>query len=338
MAVLINKQTQQKCLLQSHHSFGRLEHSVNTCISNAYVSKVHAFIEWNESHWLLRDVSSNGTWVNGTRLMQNHAAILNVGDVISFAAKAGYLYEVQDISPPRDCLVPVKHNSEAIELEYFHLLHNKQSHSIVLSYNNETYSWWQEILDDNLNETQSLSELQDQDYLDIDGLAWQLQINRPSADTQLLRPSVNSFDELTFLFQTSLDEESTHLILKSGEQTIDLFTRNHHYVTLYLARQRVSDSANNLDESEQGWVYTEVLAKDLGVEISHLNIQIYRIRKQLIDALNNANESNNIIERKAGKLRLANLSFCIKKGDTVECDTRQTFNQSISQTVEQKAH
>jgi len=64
MAVLINKQTQQKCLLQSHHSFGRLEHSVNTCISNAYVSKVHAFIEWNESHWLLRDVSSNGTWVN----------------------------------------------------------------------------------------------------------------------------------------------------------------------------------------------------------------------------------------------------------------------------------
>jgi len=49
-------------------------------------------------------------------------------------------------------------------------------------------------------------------------------------------------------------------------------------------------------------------------------------------------KSNNIIERKAGKLRLANLSFCIKKGDTVECDTRQVLNQSISQPVEQKAH
>ena len=77
MATLINNQTQQSCLLQPHHSFGRLQSSVNTLISDAYISKVHAFIEWNDEHWLLRDVSSNGTWLNGSKLAIEQVAQLS---------------------------------------------------------------------------------------------------------------------------------------------------------------------------------------------------------------------------------------------------------------------
>ncbi|MFQ3194943.1 MAG: hypothetical protein ACI9N3_001777 [Colwellia sp.] len=335
MAALLNNQTQKNCLLQSHHSFGRLKSSVNTFISDVFISKIHAFIEWNDQHWLLRDVSSNGTWVNGKRLAHDQVAQLNVGDVIAFASKSGYTFKVHDVNPPCDCLIPVEHNSAVIELEYFHLLPSKKSHNRVLSYNNQTYSWWQETLDDNLSQSTMAAELNDQECLDIDGLTWQLQINSTIEDTQLLRPNVTSLDELTFLFQTSLDEESTHVVMQNGEEHIDLLTRSHHYLSLCLARQRAKDMQAGVDDSEQGWVYAELLAKDLGFDASHLNIQIYRMRKQFVDALNNSCESSNIIERNAGKLRLASKSFCITKGDKIECDTRQFTHQESNLHVSQ---
>jgi len=326
MATLINNQTQQSCLLQSHHIFGRLHGSVNTLIADAYISKVHGIIEWNGEHWLLRDVSSNGTWLNGSRLNKEHLAQLNIGDVITFASNSGNAFEVSDINPPCDCLVPIEHNSEAIELEYFHLLPCKKSQPMVLSYNNQTYSWWQEILNDNLSQAITSAELSDQELLTVDGLTWQLQINRSIADTQILRPAVTSLDELTFVFHTSLDEETTQLFMQSGENNIDLLVRSHHYLTLTLARKRAKDIQAGINDSEQGWVYAELLAKDLGLEASHLNIQIYRIRKQFVDALNNSCESSNIIERNGGKLRLASKFFQIVKGDMPECDTRQFTN------------
>lgn len=335
MAVLINNQTQQRSILKSHHSFGRLDGSVNTFISDVFVSKIHAFIEWNERHWLLRDVSSNGTWLNGNKLARDQVAQLNVGDTITLASKSGYAFEVLDLKPPCDCLMPIEHNSEAIELEFLHLLPCNESQQILLSYNNQTYSWWQEILDDNFTQSIMSCELNDQAYLTIDGLTWQLQINRAIANTQLLRPSITSLDELTFLFQTSLDEESTQVFMQSDEQNIDFLVRSHHYLTLTLARQRVKDMQAGVADSEQGWLYAEMLAKDLGLDASHLNIQIYRIRKQLVDALNNSCESSNIIERNGGKLRLASKNFCIIKGDKLECDTSHGTGHFISQSPSQ---
>ena len=335
MAIIIDNQTQQRCIMQAHHNFGRLHSSVNTFISDACISKVHAFIEWNKQHWLLRDVSTNGTWLNGKKLTGDQIAELNVGDVITFASQTGYSFEVYDTSPPCDCLIPIDHNSDAIQLEYFHLLPSKKSKKIILSFNNKTYSWWQELFDDNLKESLPLIELSDQEYLSIDGLTWQLQINRTVADTQQLRPNLTSLNELTFLFQTTLDEEITHIFMHSGEEKVDLLERSHHYLTLVLARQRAEDIRAGIDESEQGWIYSEILAKDLGLEPSHLNIQIYRIRKQFIDALNNACESSNIIERHGGKLRFASKHFCLIKGGKVEYDSRPNSHQIVEKSVNQ---
>jgi hypothetical protein len=322
MATLFNKKIQQRCFLQSHHSFGRLKNSVNTFVDDSFVSKVHAFIEWNDRYWLLRDVSSNGTWLNGNKLGRDQVAQLNVGDVINFASNENNAFELLDTKPPCDCLIPVEHNSEVIELEYFHLLPSQESHEVLLRYNNQTCSWWQEIFDDNLSESVTTMELSNRDYIIIDGLKWQLQINRPLTETQIVKPSVTSLNELTLLFQTSLDEESTHLTIQTGDKNIDLLVRSHHYLTLCLARQRVKDMEAGFDNSEQGWLYAESLARDLGVDASHLNIQIYRIRKQFVEALNNTCETSNIIERNAGKIRLASKIFSITKGDKVEYDTR----------------
>lgn len=321
MATLFNKKMQQRCFLHSHHSFGRLKNSVNSLVEDSIVSKVHAFIEWNDRYWFLRDVSSNGTWLNGNRLRQDQVVRLNVGDVINFANNSSNAFEVLDTKAPCDCLIPIAHNGEVIELEYFHLLPSQKSHEILLRYNNQTCSWWQEILDDNLSESATPMELQNREYIIIGGLKWQLQINRPLAETQIVRPKVTSLNDLILLLQTSLDEESTHLYIQTGDKNIDLLVRSHHYLTLFLARQRVKDIKAGFASSEQGWVYAESLARDLGVDASHLNIQIYRIRKQFVEALNNTCETSNIIERNTGKIRLASNFFKIIKGDKVEYDT-----------------
>lgn len=320
MATLFNKKTQQCIFLQSHHSFGRLNNSVNTFLEDSFVSKVHSFIEWNDRYWLLRDVSSNGTWLNGDKLKHNQFAQLKVGDVINFSSRSSNSFEVLDIKPPCDCLIPIDHNSEVIELEYFHLLSSNKSHKTLLHYNNQTCSWWQEIMDDDLNEPTTAIELRNHEYVLIDGLKWQLQINRPMAETQIIRPRVTSLNELTLLFQTSLDEESTQLMIQIGDKSIDLLVRSHHYLTLCLARQRAIDAQAGIDNSEQGWLYADDLARDLGIDASHLNILIYRIRKQFVEACNNNCETSNIIERNPGKIRLAANHFRIIKGDKVEYD------------------
>ena len=323
MATLLNLQTNQKYLLQSHHSFGRLKSSVNTFIPDPYISKVHTFIEWNGQYWLMRDVSTNGTWLNGNKLSKEKSVILHAGDIISLASKTGTSFKVTDVNPPCDLLVPIDHEDDAIELQYFHLISNQGAPKVVLSFNNQTYTWWQEVLTEDLTESHEAFELDDREYLHVGGQTWQLQVNRTIDDTCLLRPSVSSLDELTFQFQTSLDEETTQVTLTNSEQSIDLLIRSHHYLTLSLARKRAFDIKLNVEESEQGWVYAECLAKELGLGASHLNIQIYRIRKQFIDALNNACDSADIIERKGGKLRLASKNFRISKGDTLEFDAEQ---------------
>ena len=50
MAYLFDIGAQQFSPLASHHTFGRLEASVNTFIDKPYISKLHAAIEWNEKY------------------------------------------------------------------------------------------------------------------------------------------------------------------------------------------------------------------------------------------------------------------------------------------------
>lgn len=321
MATLIDYQTKENVLLQPHHSFGRLKSSVNTFILDPYISKIHAFIEWNGLHWTLRDMSSNGTWLNGKKLVKDQYVELNEGDIIKYSNNAGYAFEVKDLKPPCDLLIPIDHTSKAIELECFHLLSSQGAPKMVLSYNNQTYSWWQEVLSDNLDDYSQGVELNDRELLKINGLTWQLHVNSTIDDTQQLRPSIASLDELTFTFKTSLDEEATQVLMQSNDQTIDLLERNHHYLTLCLARKRAEDIKQGINDSEQGWVYAEMMATDLGLDANHLNIQIYRIRKQFVEALSNTCDTTNIIERKAGKLRFASKAFKVIKGDQVQFDT-----------------
>jgi len=99
---------------------------------------------------------------------------------------------------------------------------------------------------------------------------------------------------MTLCFRVSRDEEYVALRACSDHHTIDLGARTHHYVLLTLARNRLEDrntwAASSRDrqapppESSEGWVYQDELADKLAMDESHLNVMVFRCRRQFADA------------------------------------------------------
>ncbi|HEX7763134.1 MAG TPA: FHA domain-containing protein, partial [Cellvibrio sp.] len=126
--------------------------------------------------------------------------------------------------------------------------------------------------------------------------------------------SARHINDFEFVFNMSLDEETTQLELHQ-QQVLDLAVRTHHYLLLQLARHRCEDAARGLDSKSQGWVYAEQLAAELGLDSTHMNIQIFRARKQLADVLPDALGQQCLLERRGGKIRFGCEKFKIYKGD-----------------------
>ncbi len=308
--------------LKAHHVFGRLAKSANTVISNPEISKIHAIIEWNNHRWYLTDFSSNGTWINDSKVTKNIATPLKTGDIICFAARASTQFTVKDISPPSDLLMPYPSTAQqqAIALNPYNLFPNEEVPEISLFYENTIECWFLEHLLDKKHEKEALNH---NDIVRFDGASWQLKVNEKLAETKQLVPNIVSLEELSFVFNVSQDEEATQLMLKTSDQSIDLKVRSHHYLTLILARKRIEDIQKGLQESHQGWLYSDDLSECLGLEQCHLNIQVHRARKQFSDNINNSH-LDQLFERQCGKIRLGSQYITINKGGISE------FSQTCS--------
>jgi hypothetical protein len=316
MAYLVCIQDNIRCYLKTHHVFGRLAKSANTVISNPEISKIHTIIEWGNHGWHLTDFSSNGTWINNGKVTKNTATPIKLGDIICFAAKSSNEFVVNDISPPCDLLVPYEKNSPqtAIALKPYNLLPNEEAPEISLFYENAIERWFVEYLIDDEREKELLKH---NDIVKFAGTGWQLKVNVKLEDTVQLTPNIESLEELSFVFNVSADEEATQLILQAVDQCIDLKVRSHHYLTLTLARKRIEDIKEGLQEAQQGWFYSDNLGKDLGLEPCHLNIQVHRARKQFSDNINN-DHLEQLFERQCGRIRLGSQFITINKGGLTE--------------------
>jgi hypothetical protein len=99
---------------------------------------------------------------------------------------------------------------------------------------------------------------------------------------------------LTLRFSVSRNEEYVALTARDAHRTIDLGARAHHLVLLALARSRLADrqarSASPGDlqaprsDSSDGWIYLDELATQLAMDEPHLNVAVFRGRRQLAQA------------------------------------------------------
>lgn len=315
MAYLLDVAAENYFPLAPHHTFGRLATSVDTAINRPYVSKLHAAIEWNGTHWRIKNLGLNGTWVNGASIAQGDSLDLNIHDEIHFAEQTDPGFKVINLAPPADMLWPLTTSPaqlEPIYLSRYHLLPDAEQPELALFYNEPSQQWYQEALLQQSEHEQP--ELNNGDLVQFNNSHWQFVRAQIYGPTEI--KSSHHINDYEFIFNMSLDEETTQLELRH-QQRLDLAVRTHHYLLLQLARHRAEDANRGLDGKSQGWVYADQLAAELGVDSTHMNIQIFRARKQLADCLPDARGQQGLLERRGGKIRFGCDKFKIYRGDTL---------------------
>ncbi|BBN81973.1 hypothetical protein PA25_19580 [Pseudoalteromonas sp. A25] len=318
MAYLIDEHKLSKVYLKSYHTVGRYKYNVDTLIDQPGVSRHHAIIELAQDKWLIRDVSTNGIWINDKKIDKNLPYQLCENDKLDFAAPGQNSFVVANLSTQCQYLVSQSDNQQVIEVSDQLLLPNDDNPTHIIYFDQMLNYWFLEDL--NTSDRQAL----------IDGglvSAFNSQWVFYSAGTAAMTKHLERLPNVKpcgLSFSVSQDEEATQLSVNLDDNTIDLGVRSHHYLLLLLARLRIQDKDDGVEQDQQGWIYREDLIKALGVQMNHMNIMVHRARKQLTEAGGDKfPELGYLIETSNGKLRLNSQDITIIKGHKLE--TRMTL-------------
>jgi hypothetical protein len=296
MATLTFKPTADTLHLFAQHIFGR-HPTANTVLTNAKASRIHATISWDGENWLLKDSSTNGTFINGKRLQRDAEQTIKVGQTLCFADPAGSAWRVTDVTPPKCLLVPQTTDGQLIVLEDMLILPDESSPEITL-YRSTEGRW--------VCETDSnVSILSNRDKVGTKSQIWQFVEPLGCEETQQeFMDTPVSTAQIELFIDVSQDEEHVRVKISALQQHIDLEERNHHYLLLLLARKLLEDQASGLPKSEQGWIEREQLANMQGLCEVYFNIQLSRLRKQVDKSQPPGLLLPPLIEKRRGQIRL----------------------------------
>jgi pSer/pThr/pTyr-binding forkhead associated (FHA) protein len=288
--------------LRDYHTFGRRSGTVDTVLNYPYISKLHAIVEWCEPNWLLRDVSTNGIKLNHKIISIQKPMILNVGDTVDFGANE-VSFKIKDLSPPTSLLINQSTPNEVIEMSQSVLLPNEGTPEFFLYFCLDRKHWFVE----DLIQGQEIGPYEHNDIIQMNQKQWRFFLIAQDDATAEIYINQASLEDVIFRFDLSQDEESANLTLITDGSTLELGERSHHYLLVHLLRYRI------LNDYQAGWLDNHLLMKELGLEETHLNIQIFRARKQVATALPNMTGHSKFIERRRGALRLGIRNFEIYK-------------------------
>jgi FHA domain len=266
-------------------------------LDNRRVSSQHAMMRYRDGRWWLRDLGSkNGTSVDDVTLEPGKPMALSAGAVLSLGGEQQW--RLLDDGPPVPTARHVERTSLLRAPDGFLGLPDPEAPEATV-YCDEGGEWVLEHGD-------VVRRVNDQECLALSDGTWELWLPK-RGDTvgstaggagvpRILRL-------LTLRFRVSLDEEYVELHVDDGKESHDLGARSHHYVLLTLARRRLADlESADVSVEERGWVYSDELGKMLGYEPEHLNILVYRARKQLTaDGVENGGE---VVQRRPSTRQL----------------------------------
>ncbi|MCA0899479.1 FHA domain-containing protein [Microbulbifer agarilyticus] len=316
MACLQHPDRDQPVYLLAHHTVGRRQGVADTRITLPEISGIHAAIQWTGSHWIIRDVSRNGTWVNGQQLIPAKNQQLQLGDKITFGRASNSEWKVESLDPPENLLIDLE-TGEATTLESYHLLPDEHDPIASLHFNPTNGVWIYEILgcEDNSDSAKVVSHGA---RVDCVRNSWQLFLGNSQGTTTELSLKSLCIADFRLRYTVSHHEEHVQLQLVKDDMKQDLPARSHNYLLLYLARARISDIKRGVDPADQGWVAVDLATRELGITINHLNTQIFRARKQIADSLPDAIDTSQLVERRAYEMRLGCTQLDIFKGSQRE--------------------
>lgn len=319
MAAILKLESQQPKLsyLNSYHCIGRSTTNVDMVINAPEISRTHAIIEWKDKQWFIRDLSTNGTWVNSHKLVKDQPHKLRLDDNIFFGQADTHGIVVADITSPENMLLAVESSYESsalvpIILSDFNILPSEEQPELALFYVHSKKQWYKEYLSESDGGAYPVTN---EDVLFFNNRNWQLKLNNESENTLPLATPKLHASQIKYRFNLSLDEETTELSVATHEDKLCLADKAHHYLTLSLARHKDTDAKKGIEAEDQGWIFPEIIAKELGVDITLFNTQVCRAKKQFREVFKGACDGDELIERKGKKIRFAGSSYRIYKGN-----------------------
>lgn len=316
MASLRHPHKGQPVYLMSHHTLGRRQDTVDTHIAQAEVSGIHAAIKWTGAHWQIRDLSRNGTWLNGQQLEPAKNRVLELGDRLNFGRSHSSVWRVDNLDPPQNLLID-RHNGDCQLLEPYHLLPDDLNPLSSLYFNPANGVWIYELIQ-NAGNNDSAQVVGHNSRIDCARHSWQLFLANNQPLTAELVPQQLCIIDFNLNFNVSHHEEHVQLQLQCDDVILDVPMRTHNYLLLYLARARNRDRARGVNAADQGWVAVEVVTRELGINTNHLNTQIFRARKQIAGSSPEIINTANLVERRSWELRLGCNLFAIYKNSQLE--------------------
>ncbi|KVH75519.1 DNA-binding protein [Burkholderia cepacia] len=311
MAILMNDSSGEACLLRAYHVFGRDAARCDTVIRDASVSRVHAHIRWVGGLWELHDHSSNGTSLSGVPLRHGDHAVLQPGDVIRFGRAGIAPWRVDALDDPADTLWPIRGAAHPIVLAPRQILAARAAQPVTIV-RSPAGEW---LCDDTLPPR----ALHDGDEVSTGDATWRLALARNGSTMRLAAPTDPAVPAQLIEFLVSRDEEHVRMLLHVRGGVVDLGERAHHYSLVTLARARSADMQAGYDAATQGWIELDRLARMLGIDTSHVNVQIHRARSQFA-ALPGLGASQ-LVERRRGSVRFGDFPFRVMRGAHLECES-----------------
>ena len=281
MAVLAKQPDGPRAILLSRHVVGR-SRLADLRMTDPMVSGEHAVLHWTGREWELHDLGSrNGTSVDGRKLASGERVTVGRGAVIAFG-QAENAWQLADDAPPTIMAVA---DDEAAPLcarnDLLALPSDDQPEAVI--FRDPGGNW----LVEQAGETMRAS---DRITLRVAGRDYLLRVPDIIAPTWDSSSPAPHLAGLTLQFSVSRDEEYVALTARGDHHVIDLGARAHHSVLLTLARSRLEDRkaaparTAPTPESAEGWVYQDELADRLAIDETHLNVAVFRCRRQLAEA------------------------------------------------------
>ena len=296
MGILQSAETGVELTLPERALVGRSS-ACDLRIERREVSSEHAAVRWIDRRWVAVDLGSrNGTSVDGRLLAAGEEQPVARGAVLRFACD-DERWILRDDGPPE--LFARSDVGERRAIGGILVLPDDSDPRVTI-YRGGSGVW---LADDGARSV----ELEDRQRLEVAGVRWRLHLPGSTAETWDISGPTRSLGLATLHLLCSRDEEKILATLTWSGEAIELGYRAHHALLLQLIRARQGDDARGFSSADSGWVHGEELARQLGVDVAHLNILIYRLRRQLAAA--EVVDAAAIIERRgrSGELRLGAL-------------------------------
>jgi len=271
MASLWHAGSGRRSVIEAEHLVGRSDRA-SLRLEQDYVSTQHALIRWNGQQWEVRDLGSrNGTFLDGVLMQPAKDHVLRSGMTLRFG-DSNESWLLEDETPPQVMAVRARDGATVVMEGNILALPSVQDPRATL-YRGTNGVWRLELTDE------SVATIRNQQRFQIDDDEWRFccpQLVVPTAGIIIPR----EMRQLTLRFKVSTDEEHVALGVHFDGTVVDLGSRNHNYLLLTLARERIADRDRGLPDTGCGWIYQDKLLHALQISQIQLNIDVFRIRKQ----------------------------------------------------------